>query len=541
MRRLSSDMLGRMRTSLLALAVAGVLAAAAACTGDDPVLAAAGADAGGVSEGGPGTDAAMPPPGDAAPEASGPTFLFEPARPRLVRGGTVDVTVTLDRKTLTGAIPLTVTDLPMGVTADVLPIAAGSSVTTMKLTASPTAAMGVAPIVVSAPGASNGTPSIVVAGTAGTIDTSLDQDGFVIDTSVASGIFNAVAVQPDGKIIAVGSTNTASGNWVIKRFADDGTPDAAFNVNVAANQPTNGAAYAIAFDPQKGRIYVVGGSGGEYLTVRRLNADGTPDQSYASAGTLFQTPMIHSQGSRGLGAIVRSDSSIIVVGTKGTDPLLESYDAAGLRNDAFFVTPLTSGQFSGIFQLSSGFVVTGHGSPPQSQRAERFLVSGARDAAFGTGGAFTFGAGCSAAGAALTPSGTVVVAGGTQSITSCTSNAILSAGGLSTWSHEISQGGTERLTGITVGGLAATAETSYAVGFGGGSQDRHGVLYHRIGNGDLDAAWGTGGVVRLEDPVSPDGYGYQPWAVTSTKDGRIVLAGGRSGVNAGFFLARIWE
>lgn len=531
-----------MRKSLLGLAVAGFLAAAA-CTGDDPVLdATPGTDAGTGTESGPsGTDASTPPPADAAPEASGPTFLFEPARPRLVRGGTVDVKVTLDRKTLTGAIALMVTALPMGVTADVQPIAAGTSVTTMKLTASPTATMGVAPIVVSAPGVSNGTPSIVVAGTTGTIDTSLDQDGFVIDTSAAAGVFNAVAVQPDGKIIAVGSTSTVSSTWVIKRFADDGTPDAAFNANAAVNLPTNGGAYAIAFDTQKGRIYVIGGSDGEYLTVRRLNADGTPDQSYASAGTLTQTPMIHSQGSRGLGAIVRNDSSIIVVGTKGTDPLLENYDPAGLRNDAFIVAPLASGKVTGIFQLSSGFVVAGASTGPTTQRAERFLVNGTRDAAFGTGGALTFGAGCNSAGAALTPTGTVVVAGGTQSITSCTSNAVVTGGGLPIWSKEVNQGGTERLTGITVGGLAATNETTYAVGFGGGSQDRHAVIYHRMANGEVEPAWGTGGVLLLEDPVSPDGYGYQPWAVTSTKDGRILVGGGRSGTNAGLFLVRIWE
>jgi hypothetical protein len=329
---------------------------------------------------------------------------------------------------------------------------------------------------------------------------------------------------------------------VIRRYADDGSPDTAFNVNAALNLPTNGGAHAVAFDPQKGRIYVIGGSGGEYLTVRRLNPDGTPDQSYANAGTLVQNPMVHSQGSSGLGAIVRSDSSIIVVGTKGTDPLLESYDAAGVRNDAFSTAPLVSGSFSAIFQLSSGFVVAGGSFGPTTQRAERYLLTGARDTLFGTAGAVTFGAGCNAqGGAAITPTGALYVAGGTQTMTSCTTNAVLPSNGLSTWSKEANVGGTERLTGITVGGLPSTVETSYAVGYGGGSVNHQGVIYHRAGDGELVATWGTDGLLKLEDPLIPDSFAYQPAAVTSTKDGRIIVAGGRSLANAGFFLARFWE
>ncbi|MBA4146790.1 MAG: hypothetical protein H0X66_01655 [Verrucomicrobia bacterium] len=94
----------------------------------------------------------------------------------------------------------------------------------------------------------------------------------------ADGSVNALAIQPDGKIVMGGNFTNSPGNRVA-RVHSDGRRDDSFNVSVSG-----GGVRALAVQTD-GKI-VVGGSftnlaGQTRTSIGRLNADGTLDQSYA--------------------------------------------------------------------------------------------------------------------------------------------------------------------------------------------------------------------------------------------------------------------
>jgi uncharacterized delta-60 repeat protein len=107
----------------------------------------------------------------------------------------------------------------------------------------------------------------------------------------ANGTVSGIAIQPDGKIILVGSFTTFNGTTVnrIVRLNTDGTRDTTFTTNTGAgfNDFNNGSPIAIVVQPN-GKI-VVGGqfiafNGATVGSVVRLNADGTRDVAFTTNG-----------------------------------------------------------------------------------------------------------------------------------------------------------------------------------------------------------------------------------------------------------------
>lgn len=101
----------------------------------------------------------------------------------------------------------------------------------------------------------------------GTIDTSFGTNGTASVNQASIDRFNAVAVHPDGKIVAVGSTSQNSGEAAILRFNPNGTLDGSFGEGglLFKNYPNmTGESYqtvALLPDaPPVGRI-IVGGQG----------------------------------------------------------------------------------------------------------------------------------------------------------------------------------------------------------------------------------------------------------------------------------------
>ena len=134
------------------------------------------------------------------------------------------------------------------------------------------------------------------------------------DPGVATGTgFNdsvaAVAVQPDGKIIAAGWFTAFNGvqRTGIARLNANGTLDAGFNPNVTAF-----ASYvnALALQPD-GKVIIGGGftsvNGVARNQIARLNADGTLDASF-NPGTGFNGPQ------RGVTSVLVQPDGKIVVG-----------------------------------------------------------------------------------------------------------------------------------------------------------------------------------------------------------------------------------
>ena len=97
----------------------------------------------------------------------------------------------------------------------------------------------------------------------------------------------AVAVQPDGRIVAVGS-GSPNQDFLVARFNPDGTPDATFSGDGEFNVSFGKAdiATAVALQPD-GKIVVAGYtdvSGSDEFAVIRLNPDGTLDNTFSGDG-----------------------------------------------------------------------------------------------------------------------------------------------------------------------------------------------------------------------------------------------------------------
>ena len=401
------------------ITMTGCLGAIASCVGDDPVS----------TVGPPGeNEASTPNPDGAGPTtdangggdaASGAKITMTPPRPRVVRGASVDVDITVERNGLAGDLAITLTGLPAGLSAGAASIPAAGTTAKVKLTAAASTPMGAAAITVATSGAIDLKADIVVAGTPGRSDETFDADGFLLDTAVATASFQAVIAQPDGKIIAAGTTNPAGGAWMVKRYLTDGTPDAAFNTAVASALPATGSARALALDGATGKILVVGGSAAtEQLTIVRLNPAGSADQGFASAGTMVADTVTHGGGSRGNAVVVLADSSVVVAGRNGVLGLVEAYTAAGLPHPTFlrYQSPGNAELF-GLAAIAGGsYLATGTdlAASPDAQLAVRLLSNGTPDAAFNGAAGRTNASGCRGYGLAIASNGDALIVGDDQ-------------------------------------------------------------------------------------------------------------------------------
>src|SRR6516165_699546 len=125
---------------------------------------------------------------------------------------------------------------------------------------------------------------------AGALDPRFGMGGIVRTAFAVGGeTANAVALQPDGKIVVVGGQGTLSGaSWVVTRYNSDGSLDATFGNGGEVVMPFPasqvGAALSVLIQPD-GKI-VVGGyigldeKGANAGLVVRYDADGTLDTSF---------------------------------------------------------------------------------------------------------------------------------------------------------------------------------------------------------------------------------------------------------------------
>ena len=116
------------------------------CVGDDPTTTNNTTDDSGAAgdRGAPNDGSAIDGHQGGEGGNNAPSLTLTPARPRVVRGSSVDVEVAIDRKGLTGDVAITLTGLPTGLTASETSIPAASNVAVVVLTAAVNAPMGTA-------------------------------------------------------------------------------------------------------------------------------------------------------------------------------------------------------------------------------------------------------------------------------------------------------------------------------------------------------------------------------------------------------------
>ena len=153
----------------------------------------------------------------------------------------------------------------------------------------------------------------------GALDQSFGEGGVALTAIGANGHASAIAIQPDGQIVVVGYsvTNETTGGITLVRYKSDGTLDRAFGKKGIAVPPVGnrfGSASAIAIQLD-GKIIIGGGiniGGFDDFAIACYNPDGTPDQFFGNGGLV--TTAIDKAGDRASAIAIQPDGKIIAVG-----------------------------------------------------------------------------------------------------------------------------------------------------------------------------------------------------------------------------------
>jgi uncharacterized delta-60 repeat protein len=360
----------------------------------------------------------------------------------------------------------------------------------------------------------------------GSLDTSFANGGKAV-TSMSNGddIASGVVVQPDGKIVVVGSTYQAKGfnsatQIAVARYNANGTLDSTFDhdgrVTTTLSPKSSANGYAVALQPD-GKIVVAGsapGSNGQGdVAVVRYNRNGSLDTTFGKGG-LVSFDVASGSGDSAIGvAIQPDDGKIVLTGTS-------------------------------FLPATSDYVIY----------AARLTTSGALDGTFGTGGKAITPLGQSSStsnGLALQPDGKIVVAGysfnGNDPTQGGTGNDVALARFNSDGSLDNDFGGDGVVTvdfdlapppGPNVGRAVALQRDGkiLVAGYSAGGPEpeppSHFGLLRLNGDGSLDTGFGTNGatVTAMSTPGGDAAY-----AVVVQEDGKIVVGGA---ANGDFALAR---
>ena len=292
---------------------------------------------------------------------------------------------------------------------------------------------------------SGATNPSTVAGGGIALDPSFGSGGEVT-TSFSSGSdgISAIAVQPDGKIIVAGGAN-GSAEFALARYNPDGTLDTTFgDAGTVTTDLTgnNDYATAVAIQPD-GKIVAAGvahlagsGSGGfganPDFGLVRYNPDGTLDTTFGNGGQV--TTSFTPAGDFVSGVAMQADGKIVAVGIAGdgaADPdfALARYNADGSLDATFGKGGEVTTDFDArdgasavAIQADGKIIAAGTTFAAKSAGGDigfglaRYDPDGSLDTTFGKGGTvvsdFTGGAACF--GVAIQADGKIVASGGTD-------------------------------------------------------------------------------------------------------------------------------
>lgn len=151
----------------------------------------------------------------------------------------------------------------------------------------------------------------------------------------------ALAIQSDGKIVAAGATDGVSRDFAVARYNSDGALDVTFGDNGRVITDFFGgrdSVYAIAIQSD-GKILAVGGATGLVgpdFGLARYKTDGTPDTGFGDGGKVTTD---FGRDERADAFAITSDGKIVVVGTTGSgaqkDFALARYHTDGSLDTSF--------------------------------------------------------------------------------------------------------------------------------------------------------------------------------------------------------------
>jgi uncharacterized delta-60 repeat protein len=425
---------------------------------------------------------------------------------------------------------------------------------------------------------------------AGDLDTAFGQGGKVTTTVFGDrDMAEAVAIQPDGKIVAGGSAGSNSGNdsgnFGLARYNGDGSLDTSFGTGGKVTTDFENhfdVIFQLAIQPD-GKILAAGTidtvtTGGVTQTgigVARYNTNGTLDSSFAqgefAGGGKSATFVLNGQA-WGYAIALQPDGKIVIAGSTGKlgDDTTLTFTLIRLNSDGTVDTSFGGGTGRPIVEfghrseavavaiqpdgkiLACGYAQSG--ATPVSDSSDfaiaRLNSDGSLDPTFGSGGKVTTdfsGHNDFAQAVAIQADGKIVLTGEAQSSSDFGSGDFALARYNTNGSLDTSFGGGQgkvrtdfggtfdRAEGLTIqpdgkivaGGESWTGATVSSSRF---------ALARYLADGSLDTTFGSGGKVI----TTFSGNGDVGRALALQQDGSIVLAGGSmvSATQNDFGLAR---
>jgi uncharacterized delta-60 repeat protein len=379
----------------------------------------------------------------------------------------------------------------------------------------------------------------------GDLDLSFSADGWHIAQDAGFSEARAIAVQPDGKIVAAGfALGTTNNEFVVLRYLSAGTLDATFG-NLGRVRTVmgsgNASANAVAIQPD-GKIVVAGScnsASDPVFCLARYNTNGVLDNGFGTSGKVFE-PIGSGGGAHAVA--LQSDGAILVAGScfvfSSADFCLARFNADGSLDTTFdgdgkVTTAVGSSidRAQAIAMVGSGqFFVGGHcltGAPASASEfcVVKYNADGSLVTIFGSGGKVLTDMGTTIADGyalALGSFSNPIVAG------ACDGDFCLARYNLIDGSLDTSFGGTGKvITTIGTGSASARAVVVQydgqivAGGYCVNGSHRGFCMARYNPDGSLDASFGTAGKV-----ISSLGDGNDfAYALDLQSNGRIVVAG----------------
>ena len=198
----------------------------------------------------------------------------------------------------------------------------------------------------------------------GSLDTSFSGDG---KQTTKLGVTTGVAIQGDGKIIAVGYGGPGFDDFALARYNPNGTLDASFSGDGKELTDFGGSDAANAVALQGGKIVLagtgsLGGTGGQNFAVARYKPNGSLDATFSGDGK--QTTDFGS-GDAANAVALQADGKIVAAGrgAGGGDFALARYRANGSLDSTFSGDgeQTTNFGFPTQFDGASGVALQGDG------------------------------------------------------------------------------------------------------------------------------------------------------------------------------------
>jgi uncharacterized delta-60 repeat protein len=283
-------------------------------------------------------------------------------------------------------------------------------------------------------GAGNGDFGVARLLPQGALDPSFGSSGLSDSGFGADDGANAVALQPDGKIVAAGFTSFGANpfNFGVVRLLPNGSYDTTAN---GSSDPFGGntgrsygdfggsdAANAVALQPD-GKIVVAGASSGNFVIARLLNPSGNFDPSFGPTGP--PGPLVDFGVFDAANAVaLQPDGKIVVAGTSDANFAIARLLPSGALDTSFAGDGKSEVDFGGgddgayamALQPDGKIVIAGFDDAegnPGNFAVARLQPNGSLDTTFANAGKalVDFGADDGANAVALQPDGKIVVAG----------------------------------------------------------------------------------------------------------------------------------